>query len=375
MSYDGGRSQGNGLRRPMSVAEIQRIVLMRIASGVYPMAGRMPSCERFAAELAANKNTVSKAYQALAARGYLDSKPGRGTIVARRPPSAVLDQAAKEFRLVLEQAVEQAQLSGLDMDSFRILVDETIKMTYRDDRPRVGYVDCNMVEGRVLSRELQQHIGHPVEPLLVQDVVADIDKFLATYDILAVNLSHLVEVEEKISAAPADRRAEIVPLLTPPDSESLTRVARLAPGSRVGIVCTTTSAIETISGHVRAMNPAVAIVAVLASEHARLRGLLEDVDVLLVTSTSGPAVDRLAPTLPIIQVTFRVDDREAQRVADRLASRIARRSLPETTRRPANPGRSGQLGRREQPKRHKLRRQQVLDRLSATDDLRNSAVD
>lgn len=323
MSYDDGRSRDNGLRRPISVAEIERTILMRIASGVYQTASRMPSCERLGAELAANKNTVSKAYQALAARGYLDPKAGRGTFVARRPPSAVLDQAASELRRLLEQAVQHAQLGGLDIDSFRALVEEAIELTYRDDRPRVGYVDCNMIEARVLSRELERHVGHPVEPLLVQDVVAEIGRFLATYDILVVNLTHLVEVEEKIPAATADRRAEIVPLLTPPDSDSLTRVARLAPGSRVGIVCTTASAIETISGHVRATNPALAIRAVLVSDEASLRGLFEEAEVLLVTATARPAVDRLGPTLPIISVSFRVDDREAQRVADRLANRRA----------------------------------------------------
>jgi DNA-binding transcriptional regulator YhcF (GntR family) len=49
--------------RRNSVADIERIVLLRISTGVYRARNRIPNCEELAKELGANKNTVSKAYQ------------------------------------------------------------------------------------------------------------------------------------------------------------------------------------------------------------------------------------------------------------------------------------------------------------------------
>src|SRR5437879_1927192 len=72
-------------RRPTSWVEVERAVLVRIAGGAYTPNQRLPTCEQLAAELGVNKNTVSKAYRALAERGYLRTAAGRGTFVARRP--------------------------------------------------------------------------------------------------------------------------------------------------------------------------------------------------------------------------------------------------------------------------------------------------
>ncbi len=74
--------------RRNSVADIERVVLLRISTGRNRARNRIPHCEQLAKELGANKNTVSKAYHVLAEHGFLNPRAGRGTFVTKRPPSA-----------------------------------------------------------------------------------------------------------------------------------------------------------------------------------------------------------------------------------------------------------------------------------------------
>ena len=47
----------------------------------------------------------------------------------------------------------------------------------------------------MLSRDLQLALAHPIEPLLIDDVVADPARHLREYSILAVNMTHLSAIE------------------------------------------------------------------------------------------------------------------------------------------------------------------------------------
>src|SRR3954471_22823517 len=80
-----------GVRRSVSWSQIERTILLRIARNEYLPGQRIPTCEALAAELGANKNTVSKAYRALAQRGYLLTRAGFGTFVSRRKVRADVD--------------------------------------------------------------------------------------------------------------------------------------------------------------------------------------------------------------------------------------------------------------------------------------------
>jgi hypothetical protein len=211
----------------------------------------------------------------------------------------------------------------MDVAAFRALVDDIVDTSYGQDRVRVGYVDCDVIETPALTEELSRVLAYPVEPLLLSDVVRAIEYYVESFDILVVNLTHVLEVEESVRHSKVGhRRAEIVSLFTPPDAESLTRVVRAPPGTRIGLVCATESAIETISGLVRATNSAVVLSAALVDDGVRLVELVSSVELMLVTSVAKATVEALSPTAPVVPVPFRIDEREARRVGLRLAARL-----------------------------------------------------
>ena len=112
-------------RRPSSWTDVEKAILLRIVSGVYEPGQQLPSCEQLAAEVGANKNTVSKAYRSLAERGYLRTRAGSGTFVARRPARADSDRAVADIANLLALVVQEAKMAGLQRQQFVTLIDET----------------------------------------------------------------------------------------------------------------------------------------------------------------------------------------------------------------------------------------------------------
>ncbi len=311
-------------RRPTSWADVEKAVLFRIASGVYAPEQQLPSCEQLAAEVGANKNTVSKAYRSLAERGYLRTRAGSGTFVARRPARAESSRAVADVTSLLALVVQEAKLAGLQRQQFEALLAETVARFYDPVRPRVGFIDCNRLDATTLSRDLQVALSHPIEPLLIDEVVARPAHYMAGFHILAMNLSHLAEVEQVLRRAVPTGGAEIIGLLVPTDPESLTQVARLRPGTRLGIVCDLDPTLQALSGLVRGYNPAIQATGCLTGDEAGLRRLLDEVDVVLMTPSAGERVRSLEPRIPLIAVSFKPDERSVQQLGALIAAEARR---------------------------------------------------
>jgi hypothetical protein len=169
-------------------------------------------------------------------------------------------------------------------------------------------------------------LGVPVEPLMIEDVMAEPARHMADYDLLAVNLSHLVLLEDRLQSARSSGGAEIVALLLPPDPESLTQVARLSPGTRLGIVCDLGGTLQTLGAMVAGFNPDLRISGALTDDNRTLRRLIRSVDVILVTPSATETLTAYEPHVPLISLSFKVDERSVQQLAARIAAR-ARRAL------------------------------------------------
>jgi DNA-binding transcriptional regulator YhcF (GntR family) len=296
---------------------MERIVMSRIARGEYPMGSRLPTCEQLGRELGANKNTISKAYQALARQGYTVSRPGRGTFVAKRPPAAWDDDRATEVRKLLGDAILQARLSGLSADELEALALDAIRLHFERANVRVGYVDCNRLDARELGRELQAALSSPVEPLVVGDLVADTLSPDLGFGLLAVNLAHLGAVERRLGRVRGNRTA-VVPIVALPDAETLTQVARLAAGTRLLVISDTDEVLHTLTGLARGVNPSARVSGLLSS-NPHLEDALEEADVALVTRTAHRRVTSVRRGFPMILASFKLDEQSVIELAERLA--------------------------------------------------------
>src|SRR5438876_4508450 len=110
--------------------ELEKAILVRIAGGTYAPNTRLPTCEQLAAELGVNKNTVSKAYRALAGRGYLRTTAGRGTFVQKRVGKTNATAALAELSSLLALVVQEAKLAGLRREQFQEVVEQVSARYY-----------------------------------------------------------------------------------------------------------------------------------------------------------------------------------------------------------------------------------------------------
>ena len=328
-------AHSDAARRSVSWSQIERAVLLRIARGEYVPGQRIPTCEALAAEFGANKNTVSKAYRSLAKRGYLLTRAGFGTFISRRPARIDFDDALDGIKGLLALAVQEAKLSGLGPGQFCKFVDDVVAQGYRHAGPRVGFVECNRQDATTLSRDLQRAISHPIEPLLIDNVLADPRRFLDDYDILAVNITHLSALESALGArAGKDGSAQIVGMHIPIDSDSLLQVVRLRAGTRVGIVCDLKQTLTSLKGMVDGYNPALVVDGCLSRERTTVRRLLASSDVLLVTPSAAGRVRIVEPQIPIVTLAFRLDGRSIEQL-----SALVARSTPVASDIESSPGR------------------------------------
>jgi DNA-binding transcriptional regulator YhcF (GntR family)/ADP-ribose pyrophosphatase YjhB (NUDIX family) len=300
--------------------DVERIILKRIADGRYGVGARLPSCKDFGREIGANKNTVSKAYRALAEGGYISVTAGRGAFVTVRPPA--VDEAAfvTEIEPLLDLVAHQAYAAGISLDDLERLAGREMRRRYDHVHVRIGFVECNSTEAETFTRELEEAIGAEVEPLLLADVLTGKKTAaqLQQFDVIAVSLAHLAEVEQRLGSSGLN--VEIVPLPTLPAPARLVEVARLAPGTRLGVVAETPEALNALTSFVQAFNPLLHVEAALTGE-ARLDKVIGGADMLLVTEI---AHRRRLPEFaekPVIDAPFELDRRSVELLAERVAER------------------------------------------------------
>jgi DNA-binding transcriptional regulator YhcF (GntR family) len=300
--------------------DVERILLRRIAEGRYEVGERLPSCEALGREIGANKNTVSKAYRALAERGYLSAKAGRGTFVSARPSTGNGGGFVDEIEALLALVVENAYAAGVSVDDLGRLVSDEIRRRYNRSRVRVGYVECNLAEAVKFSHELQEALSTPVEPLLLDDLLIDTEALTQQFDVIALDLSHLADLQERLRTSPS-RGAEIVPLLTLPDPESLAEVARLEPGTRLGVLTETPEGLTALSALAQAFNPTLRVNGALVGRRDERDRVVAGSDVLLVAEAARQHLDRVTGTKPLIEASFKLDRRSVDTLAERVATR------------------------------------------------------
>jgi DNA-binding transcriptional regulator YhcF (GntR family) len=331
MQRQEGVRLGGAAQRPTNWADLERALLFRLASGSYAPGERLPTCEELAADFGVNKNTASKAYRALAERGYLRTVRGRGTFVVRRPARPELPESVEGVKNLLNLLLQEAKLAGLSKVQLLELVDAAAAQVFQSARLRVAYVECNLVEATAVSRDLQQRLGYPMKPLLLHEIGADSQGVCARFDLLVVNLAHLQELEAHLMHAAPSAKPEIVGLLLSPDPETLTEVARLRPGIHVGVVCDVPASAQKLTAMIAAYNTGIKVTSCVTEREQDVRKLLRSVDVVVAGISSAAHLAEYRPQVPVIRVTWnRLEERSVRELAQLLDDRSRDRDGSDT---------------------------------------------
>ncbi len=217
--------------------QVKRRVESLIASGHWEKGQRLPTERALASKLGVSRNTVSLAYRQLEAEGLIVSRQGRGTFAAEADDLLRLENRRERLGRVVDVALEDALSLGVSLEEFLSMaqkrVDERRRMLLE---VKMAFVECNKEQLDYFSKELELGTGIKVLPVLTDDLTGGVplaEQTIAGADLVVTTFFHLDEVRDLIPG----RSGDIIGIALDPDIESIVRIARLAPGTKVLLVC------------------------------------------------------------------------------------------------------------------------------------------
>jgi GntR family transcriptional regulator len=289
-----------GQKRAAVAPVLRHILEERIAVGELPPGSWLPSIRELAAEMRINRNTVGKVYESMTRDGYVESVPGRGfRVISNSPGGAGATETADAFKTL----VRRSNAIGMTREWVVNTVRHAAAEIYDERSMRIGFIECNEEGAGVLSENLAKHLGHLVEPVLLNDLVAGVDRELARFDIIATTLFHLQEVDALIDRS----RTEVIGINHEVSYESILEIARLKPGIRIVVVCPNQRTLERVEGIVR-MYARGEIVTCTIDDPAAAATALSSAEVAITTSGTHRFVEELMPKLSRVIVRFHIEE-------------------------------------------------------------------
>lgn len=298
----------------LTVGAVEKMIEARIRNGEYPVGSRLPTVRELAHELGINKNTAVRAYQALRRKGYLDLGRGRGAFVRSIEPLAAA--ANSRWLLKLDQLIEYAKEQSLSRSVVMHEFSASVNRVYGEGSGelRIAFVECNPPDIEMLADQISAAIGRRLQGVMLDELVAHPEETAARFDLIVTTFFHLGEVSW---ALPETLRAKVIGVLAKPTHDTLLNIARLR-ATVIGLVVTLASTIDNLEHIIHTYHPAATILPAQVDDDARLRLVFAKADALVVTRVTYDRLMQLQPPLPVIIVTFTID----QQSIDFLRTRI-----------------------------------------------------
>lgn len=275
------------------VEQVQSLV----DDGGLPTGQRLPTVRRLADSLGVNRNTVSRAYATLRELGVLETRAGGGTAVATRPPPR-----RDAGRCDLAAAVRDAVRSGLSPDEVRDLAFDLARRAATE--VRAVFVECNPERARAFAEELSGRLYAEVRPSLIDEL----DATTADGDLVVTTFFHLAEVRRWARAA--QREVETVAVVVAPHLRTLTRVADLPEGTRVGVRYSTAHQAEQVRDWLQSASVADVVVV------PRVGDAPPDLAVLVVPSEDPGLATGAGPGTAVVEFGNVLDEGSIRMVAE-----------------------------------------------------------
>ena len=291
--------------------DIRSLLEERIRTGEYAVGSRLPGIRSLATDLDAHPNTVAEAYRVLGGTGTVRLVQGRGTFVLRVPAPPSTQAQRNGLQQQARSLVSRARAFGMSEDEVLSLVRSATAEAYAQNTARVTFVECNPFD----TEELAHHVGNllqvPVEPLLVQDLLASPADFLPCTDLFVTTPFHIDEVESAL-----DSESQVITVNVAPVAATLVELSRIPHGLRIAAVATNERTLKRLSRmislHARSQ-PAIQSIVSEADLKTRLRAA----DVIVGTQAIEDALANVAAGRRQITVHYQLEANSAEFLVER----------------------------------------------------------
>ncbi|WP_027633233.1 GntR family transcriptional regulator [Clostridium hydrogeniformans] len=217
--------------------QVKKQIMNQIRNGSLKVGSKMPTERELAENLKVSRNTVSTAYKELEKEGVLKSYQGKGTFVAEEGRSwqnqNIKDKIVKFVDLGLEEALE----TGMSIEEFLDIVENRVREKIEQMNKMVAvYVECNIEQAKMFSKELNESTHMSVIPLTVSDLMTmneEVKQTLTNCQVVITTFNHVNEVTRIVSGF----HKEVLGVAINADLSTIVKIARYQDGTRFGFFC------------------------------------------------------------------------------------------------------------------------------------------
>ncbi|WP_190285368.1 GntR family transcriptional regulator [Clostridium sp. JN-1] len=217
--------------------QVKKQIMGLIKGDTLKVGDKMPTERDLSEKLKVSRNTVSTAYNELEQEGVLKSYQGRGTFVAEDANPWKVQNIREKIGKFIDLGFEEALEAGIDADEFLEIVNQRVREK-RDFMKKITalYIECNMEQSRMFSKELMDSTDMNVIPLTLQDIKnikKETEELIRKSQVIIATFNHVNEVARILKPF----KKEVIGVAINVDLETIVKIARYPEDTRFGFVC------------------------------------------------------------------------------------------------------------------------------------------
>lgn len=217
--------------------QVKKQIMNLIKNDSLKVGNKMPTERELSEKLKVSRNTISTAYNELEQEGVLKSYQGRGTFVAEEANPWKAQNIKEKLIKFVDLGLEEALETGMDIDEFLQIVTHRVKEK-KEMMSKITalYVECNVEQSRMFSKQLLDSTNMNVIPLTLDDI-RNINKetkdIIEKSQVIISTFNHVNEVLELTKFF--DK--EVIGVAINVDLETIVKIARYPRDTKFGFVC------------------------------------------------------------------------------------------------------------------------------------------
>ena len=217
--------------------QVKKQIMDQIKNGSLKVGYKMPTERELSEKLKISRNTVSTAYKELEQEGVLKSYQGKGTFVAEVSSLWNAENIKEKIIKFVDLGFEEALTTGMGLDEFLEIVVQRVKEKKElMSRITAVYVECNIEQAKMFSKQLSSSINMNVVPLTIGDLKnmdKNSQKILEQSQVIIATFNHVNEVNKLIG----NYEKEVLGVAINPDLETIVKIARYPQETKFGFFC------------------------------------------------------------------------------------------------------------------------------------------
>ncbi|MCC7162438.1 MAG: GntR family transcriptional regulator [Anaerolineae bacterium] len=297
---------------PLMATDIEQMLAARIRTGAYPKGSQLPTVRDLASELSVNKNTIVRAYQALERKGFLELIRGRGAFVRTSEP--VLGEIDSRWLARLDELVIDAKQRNLARELVLAEITARVETIFGQSDLKLAFIECNQQDIDEMATQLARAVRHPFKGVLLDEFLARPHRTAGAYDLVVTTFYHLNEVNRALGNG---KHENLIAVHAMPNHDALLELARLhAPV--IGLVAALPSVVDTLTHIVQTYHPMATLMGAVIDDAPRVKMLLHKADAVVITRAFAPQLLRYKPEIPVVVVTFTIDQQSVAYLNNRI---------------------------------------------------------